>query len=382
MTIRHMTLLALLMACGVLVVGQIYVTIPLVGDITDRFGAAPANAALAGSFFGFAYAVGCLLFGPLSDRYGRQRVLVLGLIALGLTTALTGLASSFALLLAARALQGLAAASFPPASIALIEETLPAEQRALGVSLISFAVLSSAPIAQFFAAQSGLGLSTIMLDLAPLYGLGALGLFLATRRHKTPPPNVSAVPGGHLGALLRDTGIVAAWGASATVLFAFISFHSGAQALSAKLGVDLQTLRLIGLPPLLLTLAAAPVTRRFGPRLTARIGLVVAACGLTLAMSGVPALLMAASAVVAAGIAFAVPGLIATIASRATASNRGLALAIYVFILFIGASLAPPIAQRLALLGTVPLWLLPVVLLLAAATALSLVGRPKPEPAH
>ncbi|MFP3700406.1 MFS transporter, partial [Burkholderia sp. SIMBA_013] len=93
------------MSCGFLVVGQLYVTIPLVTDIAGRFGITPANAVLSGSAFGFAYAAGFLIFGPLSDRYGRKRVILVGLIATALATFLVGLAPNFAILLSARAIQ-------------------------------------------------------------------------------------------------------------------------------------------------------------------------------------------------------------------------------------------------------------------------------------
>src|SRR5699024_8235956 len=122
--------------------------------------------------------------------------------------------------------------------------------------------------------------------------------------------------------LLRNAGILVAWGAAITVLFGFVSLHAGAQALGDRLGLDLQTLRLVGLPPLLLTFAAAPLTRRHGAILTARLGLVLAGLALMLAAVGTSWAVMVASVALSAGVAFAVPGLIATVAGRATNANR------------------------------------------------------------
>lgn len=380
LTGRHVALLALLMACGFLVVGQLYVTIPLVDGIAARFAVDPAKATLSGTAFGLAYAAGFLIFGPLSDRYGRKRMILIGLAATTLATVLVGMAGSFGLLLAARAVQGLVASIFPPAALSLVTEELPPQHRPLGVSLMSFAFLGAAPLAQLFAAGANGELPALMFQLAPLYALGALGLAFAASSKRAIPAPQSDVQGARPAGLMRDPGIVTAWLAAVTVLLGFVSFYSGAQILSARIGIDLQTLRLVGLPPLLLTFAAAPLTRRYGAPVTARLGLVLSAFALGIAVIATPSAALIASALLSGGVALAVPGLIATVAGRATNANRGRALAIYSFALFVGASAAPPIAQALAGLGTAPLWLLPAVLLVAAALGLTLgISRPSPS---
>ncbi|GLK65687.1 MULTISPECIES: MFS transporter [Paracoccus] len=375
LAVRHISLLALLMACGFMVVGQLYVTIPMVAEISARFGIDPAQAALAGTAFGVAYAAGFLLFGPMSDRLGRKRMILIGLIATAIATGLVALADSFQALLAARAVQGLAASIFPPVALSLVTEELPPKHRPLGVSLMSFAFLGAAPLAQLFAAWAPGGMTQTMLQLAPFYLLGAAGLFFAVSAGRATLASAPVSGGSRLGSLLRDPVILAAWAAAVTVLFGFVSFYGGAQALGAQLGIDLQTLRLIGLPPLLLAFAAAPLTRRYGATVTARAGLVLAALALAIATAGSSLAIGAAAAALAAGVALAVPGLIATVAGRASNTNRGLALAIYSFALFLGASFAPPVAQTLGRIGTVPLWLCPAALLLLATLALSVGVR-------
>lgn len=360
------------MACGFIVVGQLYVTIPMVAGIAVRFGVEPAHAALIGTAFGIAYAAGFLLLGPLSDRFGRKRMILIGLVATAIATTLVAMADDFGMLLAARAVQGLAASIFPPVALSLVTEELPPPHRPLGVSLMSFAFLGAAPLAQLFAAQTTSGISATMLELAPLYLLGAAGLLFAVTTKRTLPGSAPNARASRFGSLLRDPAILAAWGAAITVLFGFVSFYSGAQVLGSRLGIDLQTLRLIGLPPLLFAFAAAPMTRRYGASITARMGLLLAALALAIAATASPLAISAASAVLSAGVAFAVPGLIATVAGRATNANRGLALAIYSFALFLGASFAPPIAQALGSIGTAPLWLFPATLLLLAIFALSI----------
>ncbi|WP_192800296.1 MFS transporter [Brucella anthropi] len=378
MALRNYLLLGFLMLGGFTVVGQLYVTIPLVSDIASRFSVAPGSAALAGSAFGFAYAAGFLIFGPLSDRYGRKRVILAGLVVTALVTLLVATVQSFGLLLAARAVQGLAASTFPPAALSLVAEDLPPSHRPLGISLMSFAFLGAAPIAQFFAGEVGL-LPSIMFIITPLYLIGAAGLAFVAKADQVKASTMggSAAKAG-FGSLLSHPAIPSGWLAAFTVLFGFVSFHGGAQALNAGLGLDLQTLRLVGLPPLLLTLAAAPITRRFGPSITARIGLIVMAVALIIATIGTANAVLTASVVLSSGVALAVPGLIATIAGQASNENRGLALAIYTFTLFLGASIAPPVAQVLASYGTGPIWLLPAILLAVAVIAITVSIRRKP----
>lgn len=376
MTVRNWFLLILLPFCGFLVVGQLYVTLPLVAEIAVQFGVTPADAALAGPAFGLAYAAGFLAFGSLSDRYGRKPVLVTGLFAVAVATALAGLAPGFGLLLAARAVQGFAASTFPPAALSLATERLPPQHKPFGISLMSFAFLAAAPLAPFFAVRSGAGVSAIMLVLAPFYALGAIGLLLSVNNRACSGMGAAREEGGGFSGLVRNGGIVAAWCAAPTVLFGFVSFHAGAQAIGGGLGADPQMLRLVGLPPLLLTFAAAPAMRRYGALITAQGGLCLAALALGLALSGTTGALMAASALLSAGVAVAIPGLIAAIAQRATDATRGRALAVYTFSLFLGASLAPPAVQALAVNGVIPIWLLPACLLVLAAFGLASIRKP------
>ena len=381
MTVRTGTLLTILMACGFIVVGQLYVTIPSIGATADRFGVSPAAAASIGSAFGFAYAAGFFIFGPLSDRYGRRRVLALGLVSVAGATVLVGLAPSFGLLISARVLQGVAASTFPPAALSLVAESLPPAQRPFGISLMSFAFLGAAPAAPFLAAQSGQDLPTIMLGLAPLYLAGAAALYALATARPVPAAEAAGPLRRQLPVLLADRHLVAAWAAAPTILFAFVAFHTAAQALEAADGViDVQTLRLAGLPPLLLTFLAAPLIGRFGPAATARLGLTLSALSMAVAVVGTPVALTVASIGLSTGLALAVPGLIATVAGRTGQTARGLALAVYTFSLFVGASIAAPVAQGLTPWGGGLVMLLPVGLLVLASAGLAVTRDAKPIP--
>jgi EmrB/QacA subfamily drug resistance transporter len=77
-----------------------------------------------------------LLGGKAADRYGRKRVLLLGLSVFGLASLAGGFAQGPGHLVAARAAQGIGAAALAPAALALLTATFPtgrARIRAFGV---------------------------------------------------------------------------------------------------------------------------------------------------------------------------------------------------------------------------------------------------------
>nr|WP_104088903.1 MFS transporter [Cryobacterium sp. N19] len=78
-----------------------------------------------------------LLFGRVGDLVGRRRLFVLGMAVLGVGSLIGGLATSPALLLIARALQGLATAAVVPAALSLLTTTFPEgklREKALGLN--------------------------------------------------------------------------------------------------------------------------------------------------------------------------------------------------------------------------------------------------------
>jgi EmrB/QacA subfamily drug resistance transporter len=77
-----------------------------------------------------------LLGGKAADRFGRKRVLLIGLAVFGLASLAGGFAQDPGALVAARAVQGIGAATLAPAALALLTATFPsgkARVRAFGV---------------------------------------------------------------------------------------------------------------------------------------------------------------------------------------------------------------------------------------------------------
>ncbi len=74
-----------------------------------------------------------LVGGSLGDQFGRRRMFVTGLIAFGATSLLCAVAPSDELLVAARALQGIAGALLVPGSLAIVAATFEGEERGKAV---------------------------------------------------------------------------------------------------------------------------------------------------------------------------------------------------------------------------------------------------------
>jgi multidrug resistance protein len=124
--------------------------IPIVPYITELF---HPSSTLTGVLFG-SYAIALLVatpfFGPLSDRISRKATLLFGLVGLAVSTILFASAHSMVVMIAARFVQGLAAAATWSAALALLADLFPAKMRGpiMGMALtaISTGSLLGAPL--------------------------------------------------------------------------------------------------------------------------------------------------------------------------------------------------------------------------------------------
>ncbi len=85
--------------------------------------------------YNIIFAAFLIVFGRLTDLLGRRRAFIAGVFAFTVASALCGAAPSLELLVAARVLQALGAALLVPASLALVVDAFPDEQRAHAIGL-------------------------------------------------------------------------------------------------------------------------------------------------------------------------------------------------------------------------------------------------------
>jgi hypothetical protein len=113
----------LLVFTAFLVLTQLYAAIPLAGPVGDHLGGEVTFA--LSTVYGLCYAAGFLFWGPIADRYGNKRIMVVGLGVLTALTIACAFAASIPMLTVLRGLQGFAAASFPPAALAYLAVATP-----------------------------------------------------------------------------------------------------------------------------------------------------------------------------------------------------------------------------------------------------------------
>jgi EmrB/QacA subfamily drug resistance transporter len=78
-----------------------------------------------------------LISGSFSDRYGRKRIFVSGILLFSIASFICAISGSVTMLAIARALQGLGAAMMIPGSLAIINLTVPHERRGRAIGLWS-----------------------------------------------------------------------------------------------------------------------------------------------------------------------------------------------------------------------------------------------------
>ena len=368
---------ATLVVTALLVLTQLYAAIPLLAPISvDLHGNATVALSTA---FSLTYAAGFLIWGPVSDHYGRRRTMALALGILTVSTGCCALAPSLPALAALRAIQGLSASGFAPVALAYLSEALEPPRRAGAIGAMSTSFLVAGIVGQVLASLVALHLGWRWFF--PLCG-GLLAVALAAvlavvhdAAHASGPSG-SSLRGqfASLGRLALRPAVLALSLAHVTLLMVFVAMYTGIGGHLESLGMRPSTIiliRLAALPAMFLSLGAGRFAARRSWAQIARLGFGVSALGMLgeALLAGSLAGLVAASVVYVAGVALAAPAMI-SLYGQVSAPNRGSGMALNGFILFVGTSAGPLLATSSPTFRALTLALTGIlVLALAAVTA-------------
>ncbi len=158
-----------------------------------------------------------LLFtwGVLGDRYGRKRILVVGLIVFGLSSAACAFASTPQMLIGFRAVMGIGGAAVLPTTLAIITVVFPPHERgraigtwagAVGAAVALGPVLGGALLQnpQWFAPLTGNAWGSVFLINVPIVTVGLFAIWRVVPETRNPDGRKLDV----LGLVLSIVGLV------------------------------------------------------------------------------------------------------------------------------------------------------------------------------
>jgi MFS transporter, DHA1 family, multidrug resistance protein len=293
---------ALMASCMGMAALSIDLMLPAFPDARADFGL-PADSTqtswIITAFF-LGLASGQLVYGPLSDRYGRKPLLYIGLGVMSLGAALSALAPSLGVLVACRVLWGIGAAAPRSLALAMVRDTFAGDRMARTMSHIMATFVLVPVLAP--------GLGSVVLSFAPwrtlfwIPALAAIGVGCWARRlPETLPPERRRPPArGAFRAAAAEvvrTPQTIGFAIALTCLFGIMSSYIASSELIVDEVFDRKDQFPIIFGVLALFLAAGSFTNA---RLVERVGLFRMLRGAAVALVGAAAV-MAIIALVFAG---------------------------------------------------------------------------------
>jgi MFS transporter, DHA1 family, multidrug resistance protein len=159
---------------------SIDMSLPAMPQLQETFGAGVSSVQLTLSIFLAGFALGQVICGPLSDRWGRRPVLVVGLTVFTIAGFLCAGSTSLSMLIAARFLQGVGASVGPVVARAIVRDRYDSRRGAAMLSQMTQVMIVAPLLAPTLGGYllAYLGWPAIFLVLG---GSGALMCYLCWR---------------------------------------------------------------------------------------------------------------------------------------------------------------------------------------------------------
>jgi EmrB/QacA subfamily drug resistance transporter len=207
---RWLALAVLLLASFMNLIDVTIVNVAL-PRLQETLGADASHIEWVVAAYVLAFALGLLPFGRLGDIVGRTRMFLLGVAGFTLASAACGFAPTIEWLIAARVLQGLAAAMMTPQVLAIATVTFPPEERGQSFSLFGLSA-GLASVAGPIIGGLLIGADLWGLDWRPIFLVNipigilaiALGWFIIPR-----PPGHPDLKNDYVGIVLFGASMVA-----------------------------------------------------------------------------------------------------------------------------------------------------------------------------
>lgn len=126
--------------------------LPALPQMTVYFQTSEAAIGLTISLFFVFFAIGALLWGPMSDRYGRKPVLLVGMSVYALSSLACTFSTTLPVLITIRSIQAISCSAATTVSLAIIKDVFVGRKRASYVALLQSMTMLSPVIAPFIGA--------------------------------------------------------------------------------------------------------------------------------------------------------------------------------------------------------------------------------------
>lgn len=131
---EFISLMALLMSLVALTIDAMLPALSQIGDDLQVVNSNDIQLIVSTVFFGMA--LGLMLYGPISDSYGRKRAIYLGIVIFLVGSLISCLSTSFSMMLIGRIVQGFGAAACRVVTLAMIRDNFSGKEMGRIMSLI------------------------------------------------------------------------------------------------------------------------------------------------------------------------------------------------------------------------------------------------------
>jgi MFS transporter, DHA2 family, multidrug resistance protein len=185
---KRWAILAVLVTSLVVVILDNTVLNVALKTIQQALGATQSQLIWAINSYVLVFAALLFTWGVLGDRYGRRRILIIGLILFGIASAVSAFSTSPEMLIITRGLMGIGAASVLPVTLAIITVVFPPHERGKAIGFWAAAVGGSVALGPIVA---GLLLErfwwgSVFLINVPVVILGVIGIIALVPESKNP----------------------------------------------------------------------------------------------------------------------------------------------------------------------------------------------------
>ena len=376
--------------CGVCAFLELYCTQPLLPLLAHLFHASKTGVGMTVSAATLGVAISAPIFGAVTERLARKRVIVISLLGVSIPTLLAATSTSLAQLIFWRFLQGIMVPGIIAVVVTYIGEEWPPERVALimsfyvsGTALGGFMGRISAGI---LADRYSWRVSFIVLGSAALVGAAAVAIWLPHgHRRSVIQPKADSLPTFpyQVRAMFRNRRLVATFAVGFNVLFSlvgvftWITFYLSAAPFSLST-TALSSLFFVYLIGLIVTPGAGYLITRVG----LRAGIGGAIC---CSIAGVLLTLMHSLPVVIVGLAMLSSGVfVAQTASQshlrvaAPPGARVTAAGIYITCYYLGGTAAGVVPGAFWAFGKWPACVVFIVAMQLLALTIALIGWREP----